>query len=91
MAETVAGAADVPVAVVGAIVDAAGAADAPVAAGAAIVAGAAVRAGEGTRNSFGGDSHGYDESHVGPRRASRGPFVTAQWLLRLQPLASDAR
>lgn len=46
------GAADVPAAVVGGIVDVAGAADAPGAAGAAIVADAAVRAGEGTRTSL---------------------------------------
>jgi hypothetical protein len=48
------GAADVPVAVVGGIVDVAGAADAPGAAGAAIVADAAGRAGEGTRTSLAG-------------------------------------
>lgn len=61
MAETAAGAAGVPVAVVDGIVDVAGAADAPGAAGAAIVAGAAVRAEEGTRASLAGiytDSHG---------------------------------
>jgi hypothetical protein len=51
MAEIAADAVDVPVAVVGGIVDVAGAADAPVAAG-AIVADAVVRPGEGTKSSL---------------------------------------